>query len=235
MPLPKVSTPVFELDLISTNKKVKFRPFLVKEEKSLLIALESGEEKTIINTLKSVLKSCLITRGIKIEDLPSFDLEYLFLNIRGKSVGESVEINLICPDDNKTQVATKINLEDIQVQMTVGHTNVINITDTIKLYLRHPVFSDATSIGTIDGSEGIFKLLNKCIIKITYDDTEYQRIDISDKDIEEFIDQLNTEQFESIIEFFNSMPKLRHVVDVTNPKTNVQSEVVLEGLQSFLG
>ena len=233
MALPRIDTPTYQLTLPSTQEKIDFRPFLVKEQKIIMMAQESSDEKQMVSAMAKLVSSCTFDK-INIYDLPVYDVEYMFLKIRGKSVGESVEINLICPDDNKTQVATKINLEDIQVQMTVGHTNVINITDTIKLYLRHPVFSDATSIGTIDGSEGIFKLLNKCIVKITYDDTEYQRIDISDKDIEEFIDQLNTEQFESIIEFFNSMPKLRHVVDVTNPKTNIKSEVVLEGLQSFL-
>ena len=233
MALPRIDTPTCQLTLPSTQEKIDFRPFLVKEQKIIMMAQESSDEKQMVSAMAKLVSSCTFDK-INIYDLPVYDVEYMFLKIRGKSVGESVEINLICPDDNKTQVATKINLEDIQVQMTVGHTNVINITDTIKLYLRHPVFSDATSIGTIDGSEGIFKLLNKCIIKITYDDTEYQRIDISDKDIEEFIDQLNTEQFESIIEFFNSMPKLRHVVDVINPKTNIKSEVVLEGLQSFL-
>ena len=234
MALPRIDTPTYQLTLPSTQEKIDFRPFLVKEQKIIMMAQESSDEKQMVSAMAKLVSSCTFDK-INIYDLPVYDVEYMFLKIRGKSVGESVEINLICPDDNKTQVATKINLEDIQVQMTVGHTNVINITDTIKLYLRHPVFSDATSIGTIDGSEGIFKLLNKCIVKITYDDTEYQRIDISDKDIEEFIDQLNTEQFESIIEFFNSMPKLRHVVDVINPKTNIKSEVVLEGLQSFLG
>ena len=233
MALPRIDTPTYQLTLPSTQEKIDFRPFLVKEQKIIMMAQESSDEKQMVSAMAKLVSSCTFDK-INIYDLPVYDVEYMFLKIRGKSVGESVEINLICPDDNKTQVATKINLEDIQVQMTVGHTDVINITDTIKLYLRHPVFSDATSIGTIDGSEGIFKLLNKCIVKITYDDTEYQRIDISDKDIEEFIDQLNTEQFESIIEFFNSMPKLRHVVDVTNPKTNIKSEVVLEGLQSFL-
>ena len=233
MALPRIDTPTYQLTLPSTQEKIDFRPFLVKEQKIIMMAQESSDEKQMVSAMAKLVSSCTFDK-INIYDLPVYDVEYMFLKIRGKSVGESVEINLICPDDNKTQVATKINLEDIQVQMTVGHTNIINITDTIKLYLRHPVFSDATSIGTIDGSEGIFKLLNKCIIKITYDDTEYQRIDISDKDIEEFIDQLNTEQFESIIEFFNSMPKLRHVVDVINPKTNIKSEVVLEGLQSFL-
>ena len=233
MALPRIDTPTYQLTLPSTQEKIDFRPFLVKEQKIIMMAKESSDEKQMVSAMAKLVSSCTFDK-INIYDLPVYDVEYMFLKIRGKSVGESVEINLICPDDNKTQVATKINLEDIQVQMTVGHTNIINITDTIKLYLRHPVFSDATSIGTIDGSEGIFKLLNKCIIKITYDDTEYQRIDISDKDIEEFIDQLNTEQFESIIEFFNSMPKLRHVVDVINPKTNIKSEVVLEGLQSFL-
>ena len=168
-------------------------------------------------------------------NLPVYDVEYMFLKIRGKSVGEIVEINLICPDDNETQVPTKINLDEIQVQIDVNHNNVIKITDTVKLYLRDPKFSDATTIsGFADNTDGLFKLLNNCVVKITYGDTEYQRSDMNDKDIEEFVDQLNSEQFEQIISFFTTAPKLRHIVEVTNPKTKVKGEVLLEGLQSFL-
>ena len=159
----------------------------------------------------------------------------MFLKIRGKSIGETVELNLMCPDDGETQVPTKINLEEIEVSMTVGHSNMIDITDNIKLQLRYPIYSDATQVGGLDQSDGVFKLLTRCIDKIIYGDQEYNRVDITDKEIEEFIDQLNTDQFNRIVEFFNTMPKLRHVVQITNPKTKVKSEVVLEGLQNFLG
>ena len=233
MALPRIDTPTYQLTLPSTQEKIDFRPFLVKEQKIIMMAQESSDEKQMVSAMAKLVSSCTFDK-INIYDLPVYDVEYMFLKIRGKSVGESVEINLICPDDNKTQVATKINLEDIQVQMTVGHSNEIEITDKIKLYLKHPMFADAMSLNTETTSDSVFKLLNRCVVKIVYGDTEYNRVDITDKDIEEFVEQLNTEQFEKVINFFNTMPRLRHVVDVTNPKTKVRSEVLLEGLQSFL-
>ena len=202
-----------------------------KKEKNYIHVIDT--KKQMIRAMSDLVKSCTNNK-IDIDKLPIFDVEYMFLKIRGKSVGETVEINLICPDDNETQVPTKINLDDIQVQMTVGHNNIINITDKIKMELRYPIYDDATQVGGLETTDGVFKLLNKCISKIVYGDTEYNRVDITDKDIEEFLEQLNTEQFQKIVEFFNTMPKLRHVVEVTNPKTKVKSEVVLEGLQSFL-
>ena len=233
MALPRIDTPTYQLTLPSTQEKIDYRPFLVKEQKIIMMAQESKDEKQIVRSMTDLISSCTFGK-IDISNLPTYDVEYMFLKIRSKSAGETVELNLICPDDNKTKVPTKVNLDNIQVQMTVGHSNVIDITDTIQLYLRHPVFSDAM---TLDGenTDSVFKLLNKCIVKIVYGDTEYNKVDISEKDIEEFVDQLNTEQFEKVINFFNTMPRLRHVVDVTNPKTKVKSEVLLEGLQNFLG
>ena len=233
MALPRIDTPTYQLTLPSTQEKIDFRPFLVKEQKIIMMAQETQDESQMIRAMSDLVKSCTNNK-IDIDKLPIFDVEYMFLKIRGKSVGETVEINLICPDDNETQVPTKINLDDIQVQMTVGHNNIINITDKIKMELRYPIYDDATQLGGLETTDGVFKLLNKCISKIVYGDTEYNRVDITDKDIEEFLEQLNTEQFQKIVEFFNTMPKLRHVVEVTNPKTKVKSEVVLEGLQSFL-
>ena len=233
MALPKLETKTYTLTLPSTGKDIKYRPFLVKEQKIIMMAQETQDESQMIRAMSDLVKSCTNNK-IDIDKLPIFDVEYMFLKIRGKSVGETVEINLICPDDNETQVPTKINLDDIQVQMTVGHNNIINITDKIKMELRYPIYDDATQVGGLETTDGVFKLLNKCISKIVYGDTEYNRVDITDKDIEEFLEQLNTEQFQKIVEFFNTMPKLRHVVEVTNPKTKVKSEVVLEGLQSFL-
>ena len=233
MALPRIDTPTYQLTLPSTQEKIDFRPFLVKEQKIIMMAQETQDESQMIRAMSDLVKSCTNNK-IDIDKLPIFDVEYMFLKIRGKSVGETVEINLICPDDNETQVPTKINLDDIQVQMTVGHNNIINITDKIKMELRYPIYDDATQVGGLETTDGVFKLLNKCISKIVYGDTEYNRVDITDKDIEEFLEQLNTEQFQKIVEFFNTMPKLRHVVEVTNPKTKVKSEFVLEGLQSFL-
>ena len=233
MALPRIDTPTYQLTLPSTQEPIDYRPFLVKEQKIIMMAQESNDETQMVRAMTDLLTSCTFGK-IDISVLPTYDVEYMFLKIRGKSAGETVELNLICPDDKKTKVQTKINLEDIQVQMTVGHSNEIEITDKIKLYLKHPMFADAMSLNTETTSDSVFKLLNRCVVKIVYGDTEYNRVDITDKDIEEFVEQLNTEQFEKVINFFNTMPRLRHVVDVTNPKTKVRSEVLLEGLQSFL-
>ena len=233
MALPRIDTPTYQLTLPSTQQKIDFRPFLVKEQKIIMMAQESQDEKQMVRAMSDLVTSCTFNK-FDVNKLPIFDVEYMFLKIRGKSIGETVELNLMCPDDGETQVPTKINLEEIEVSMTVGHSNMIDITDNIKLQLRYPIYSDATQVGGLEQSDGVFKLLTRCIDKIIYGDQEYNRVDISDKEIEEFIDQLNTDQFNRIVEFFNTMPKLRHVVQITNPKTKVKSEVVLEGLQNFL-
>ena len=233
MALPRIDTPTYQLTLPSTQQKIDFRPFLVREQKIIMMAQESQDEKQMVRAMSDLVTSCTFNK-FDVNKLPIFDVEYMFLKIRGKSIGETVELNLMCPDDGETQVPTKINLEDIEVSMTVGHSNMIDITDNIKLQLRYPIYSDATQVGGLEQSDGVFKLLTRCIDKIIYGDQEYNRVDITDKEIEEFIDQLNTDQFNGIVEFFNTMPKLRHVVQITNPKTKVKSEVVLEGLQNFL-
>ena len=233
MALPRIDTPTYQLTLPSTQQKIDFRPFLVREQKIIMMAQESQDEKQMVRAMSDLVTSCTFNK-FDVNKLPIFDVEYMFLKIRGKSIGETVELNLMCPDDGETQVPTKINLEEIEVSMTVGHSNMIDITDNIKLQLRYPIYSDATQVGGLDQSDGVFKLLTRCIDKIIYGDQEYNRVDITDKEIEEFIDQLNTDQFNRIVEFFNTMPKLRHVVQITNPKTKVKSEVVLEGLQNFL-
>ena len=233
MALPRIDTPTYQLTIPSTQQKIDFRPFLVKEQKIIMMAQESQDEKQMVRAMSDLVTSCTFNK-FDVNKLPIFDVEYMFLKIRGKSIGETVELNLMCPDDGETQVPTKINLEEIEVSMTVGHSNMIDITDNIKLQLRYPIYSDATQVGGLDQSDGVFKLLTRCIDKIIYGDQEYNRVDITDKEIEEFIDQLNTDQFNNIVEFFNTMPKLRHVVQITNPKTKVKSEVVLEGLQNFL-
>ena len=233
MALPRIDTPTYQLTLPSTQQKIDFRPFLVREQKIIMMAQESQDEKQMVRAMSDLVTSCTFNK-FDVNKLPIFDVEYMFLKIRGKSIGETVELNLMSPDDGETQVPTKINLEEIEVSMTVGHSNMIDITDNIKLQLRYPIYSDATQVGGLEQSDGVFKLLTRCIDKIIYGDQEYNRVDITDKEIEEFIDQLNTDQFNSIVEFFNTMPKLRHVVQITNPKTKVKSEVVLEGLQNFL-
>ena len=239
MPLPKISTPTYELTLPSTGKPIQYRPFLVKEEKVLVIALESEDTKQITTAIKNVIKSCIQTRGVKVESLPTFDIEYLFLNIRGKSVGEVVEVNLVCPDDNETTVKAEINLDDIQVQKTEGHTNKIKIDNEIMMEMKYPSLDefiknnfDMTGGSDMDQS---FELIASCIDKIYTADEVWTAADCTKKEIREFLEQMNSSQFKEIENFYTTMPKLSHTLEITNPKTKVTSEVVLEGLASFFG
>tara|TARA_A200000159_G_scaffold35117_1_gene31558 strand:- start:1267 stop:1989 length:723 start_codon:yes stop_codon:yes gene_type:complete len=238
MPLPKVSTPVFELDLISSNKKIKYRPFLVKEEKSLLIALESGEEKTILNTLKNVLKSCVISR-VKIDDLPSFDLEFLFLNIRGKSVGESVELLVTCEDDGETQVPLTIQMSDIKLDIPDEHTDTIDLGDDLHLKMKYPSFSQFAENNFFpskvkdDLLDKAFGNVVDCIDQIYNLDEAWSGSDCTKKELMDFIEQLSSSQFQKIEEFFTSMPKLVYKTTVTNPNTKKDNKIVIEGLSNF--
>ena len=238
MPLPKVSTPVFELDLISSNKKIKYRPFLVKEEKSLLIALESGEEKTILNTLKNVLKSCVISR-VKIDDLPSFDLEFLFLNIRGKSVGESVELLVTCEDDGETQVPLTIQMSDIKIDIPDEHSDTIDLGDDLHLKMKYPSFSQFAENNFFpskvkdDLLDKAFGNVVDCIDQIYNSDEAWSGSDCTKKELMDFIEQLSSSQFQKIEEFFTSMPKLVYKTTVTNPNTKKDNKIVIEGLSNF--
>jgi len=239
MPLPKISTPTYELTLPSTGKPIQYRPFLVKEEKVLVIALESEDTKQITTAIKNVIKSCIQTRGVKVEELPTFDIEYLFLNIRGKSVGEVVEVNLVCPDDNETTVKAEINLDDIQVEKTEGHTNKIKIDNEIMMEMKYPSLDEFIK-NNFDMSGGSdmdqsFELIASCIDKIYTADEVWTAADCTKKEIREFLEQMNSSQFKEIENFYTTMPKLSHTLEITNPKTKVTSEVVLEGLASFFG
>ena len=239
MPLPKISTPTYELTLPSTGKPIQYRPFLVKEEKVLVIALESEDTKQITTAIKNVIKSCIQTRGVKVESLPTFDIEYLFLNIRGKSVGEVVEVNLVCPDDNETTVKAEINLDDIQVQKTEGHTNKIKIDNEIMMEMKYPSLDEFIK-NNFDMSGGSdmdqsFELIASCIDKIYTVDEVWTASDCTKKEIRDFLEQMNSSQFKEIENFYTTMPKLSHTLEITNPKTKVTSEVVLEGLASFFG
>jgi len=237
MPLPKIATPTYELELPSTGATVKYRPFLVKEEKVLVIALESEDNKQITNAIKAVLKSCILSKGIKVEDLPTFDIEYLFLNIRGKSVGEDLEVNIICPDDNKTEVPVTIALDEIEVQKDENHTNKIKVDDSIMMEMKYPSLEqfiknnfDFNDKNAMDQS---FELIATCIDKIYTEDEVWASADCTKKEMKDFLEQMNSNQFKEIEKFFETMPKLSHSIKVTNPKTKVKSEVVLEGLASF--
>ena len=237
MPLPKIATPTYELELPSTGATIKYRPFLVKEEKVLVIALESEDNKQITNAIKAVLKSCILSKGIKVEDLPTFDIEYLFLNIRGKSVGEDLEVNIICPDDNKTQVPVTIALDEIEVQKDENHTNKIKVDDSIMMEMKYPSLEqfiknnfDFNDKNAMDQS---FELIATCIDKIYTEDEVWASADCTKKEMKDFLEQMNSNQFKEIEKFFETMPKLSHSIKVTNPNTKVKSEVVLEGLASF--
>jgi len=234
MALPKLDTPTYRLTLPSTREEIQYRPFLVKEQKLLMMAQESESDEEIVDAISSLVKTCTFDK-IDPENSPMFDIEYIFLQIRGKSVGEKIQLQMICPDDEQTRVDIELDINDISVQMTSDHTNEIKITDTVKLFLKYPILKDMK--GLVDNSSGmeqIFSLLTHCVQEIHYGEQIFNRIDISDKDINEFIDQLSTEQFKGITKFFDTMPKLRHVILVKNPKTQVESEVVVEGLASFL-
>ena len=237
MPLPKIATPTYELELPSTGQSIKYRPFLVKEEKVLVIALESEDNKQITNAIKAVLKSCILTKGVKVESLPTFDIEYLFLNIRGKSVGEELEVNVICPDDGETTVPVIINLDDIEVQKDENHSNKIKIDDSIMMELKYPSLDqfiknnfDFNDKNAMDQS---FELIASCIDKVYTEDEVWATADCTKKEVKEFLESMNSQQFKEIEAFFESMPKLSHTINVTNPNTKVKSEVTLEGLASF--
>ena len=239
MPLPKIATPTYELELPSTGKTIQYRPFLVKEEKVLVIALESEDTKQITTAIKTVIKNCILTRGIKVEQLPTFDIEYLFLNIRGKSVGEVLEVGIVCPDDESTPVTVEINLDDIKVQKNDEHTNKIKLDDEIMMQMRYPSLDEfiKNNFDLEGGSEmdQSFELIASGIDTIYTADEVWAASDCTKKEIREFIDSMNSSQFKEIEKFYATMPKLSHTIKVVNPKTNVESEVVLEGLASFFG
>ena len=237
MPLPKIATPTYELDLPSTGKTISYRPFLVKEEKVLVIALESEDTKQITTAIKAVLKNCVLTKGIKVETLPTFDIEYLFLNIRGKSVGEELEVNIICPDDEETNVPIFINLDDIQIQKSDEHDKQIKLDDKLMMEMRYPsldqFIKNNFDFNEKDAMDQSFDLIATCIDKIYSEDEVWATADCTKKEVKEFLESMNSSQFKKIEKFFETMPKLSHTLEVTNPKTKVKSEVVLEGLASF--
>jgi len=237
MPLPKISTPTYELELPSTGETIQYRPFLVREEKLLVIALESEDTKQITTAIKTVIKNCILTKNVKVENLPTFDIEYLFLNIRGKSVGEEVEVNIICPDDSTTNVLVKINLDDIHVQKNEEHTNRIKIDNNIMMEMKYPSLDQFIKtnfdFSSDNAMEQSFELIAACIDKIFTEDEVWSTADVTKKELNEFLDQMNSTQFKDIEKFFETMPKLSHKITVKNPNTQVESEVVLEGLASF--
>ena len=241
MPLPKIATPSYELELPSTGKTIQYRPFLVKEEKLLVIALESQDTKQITNAIKAVIRSCVLTKSVKVENLPTFDIEFLFLNIRGKSVGEDIDVKIICPDDEETEVTINVNLDDIKVQKSEGHSKQIKLDKDLMMELKYPSLNEFvksnfdpndTDRSAMDQS---FDLISTCIDKIYNEDEVWAASDCTKKEIKDFLESMNSSQFKQLETFFDTMPKLSHSIKVTNPKTKVESDVVLEGLASFFG
>jgi hypothetical protein len=235
MALPRLNTPTYELELPSTGEKIKYRPFLIKEQKLLLIAQESGEDSQLMDAMIELVLSCTFGK-IDANKYPIFDVEYLFLQIRARSVGETVDLNLICPDDGETQVPVTINLQELSVAVKEEHSNIAKLNDKISIHFRYPILSDMKGLqGQASEMETMFHVINNCVNEIHDGDEIYRRIDMSESEINEFIDSLSAGQFEKITEFFQTTPKLRHVIKVTNPKTKVKGEIVLEGLTDFLG
>ena len=239
MPLPKIATPTYELELPSTGQTIQYRPFLVKEEKLLVLALEGEDVKEITTAIKNVIKSCIQTKGIKVDTLPTFDIEYLFLNIRGKSVGEELEVKLLCPDDNETYVPVTIPIDEIGILKNDDHTNQIKLDANLMMEMKYPSLAefiknnfDFGGDATMDQS---FDLIASCVDKIYNEEEVWAAADCTKKEINSFLEQMNSAQFKDIEKFFETMPKLSHTVKVKNPKTKVESEVVLEGLSSFFG
>ena len=236
MPLPKINTPTYELSLPSNGKKIKYRPFLVREEKILIMALETENQKQITDAVVEILDACIMTRGVKVQNLATFDIEYIFLNVRSKSVGETINVNIICPDDEKTSVEIPIDLETIKVKKDKSHTNIVKIDDNLSLKLKYPSmdqFIESNFESSDDTIKNTMKVITSSIDMIFSEEESWNASESTPKELEEFIEQLNSKQFQTIEKFFDTMPKLSHRVKVTNPKTNVESTVILEGLAAF--
>lgn len=238
MPLPKINTPTYELELPSSGKKIKYRPFLVREEKILVMALESEDMKQISNAVVQILSDCILTRGIKVQDLATFDIEYLFLNVRSKSVGEKVEVNITCPDDEVTQVQVEIDIDSIKVQKNPEHTNIIKLDDELSMRLKYPALEQfvESNFEFKDGESEVDKSLDmiiSCIDMIYNAEDSWSASDVTQKELKDFVEQMNTKQFKQIETFFATMPKLSHSIVVKNPNTGVENKVTLEGLASF--
>tara|TARA_B100000161_G_scaffold249961_1_gene207885 strand:+ start:325 stop:1044 length:720 start_codon:yes stop_codon:yes gene_type:complete len=239
MPLPTISTPTYELTLPSSNRKIKYRPFLVKEEKILILAMESQDTKQIARSVKDVISKCILTKGIKVEKLSTFDIEYLFLNIRGKSVGEKIEVMVTCPDDGKTQVPMSIDIDSIKIQRDKNHSTDIVLDDTYTLRMKYPSLNEfiKNNFGAVEnmGVDDTFDLIASCIDQVYTEEESWTSDECTKKELSDFVESLNSSQFKLVENFFVTMPKLSHTIKVTNPNTKVESDVKIEGLQSFFG
>ena len=239
MPLPTIETPTYELKLPSSNKKIKYRPFLVKEEKILILALESKNQNEITNAVTDVLKKCILTRGIKVDDLPTFDIEYLFLNIRAKSIGEDIKLTVTCPDDGETKVPVTIYVDEIKVIRPKEHNIDIVLDDKMSLRMKYPSLNQfiESNFDTEDEAETIvdktFRVVADCMDTIFDGEDAWEAKDYSAQERLDFVQQLNSQQYKKVENFFSTMPKLSHTIEVVNPNTKEKGSVVLEGLADF--
>ena len=237
MPLPTIVTPSYELNLPSTGKKIKYRPFLVKEEKILILAIESNSMKDISRAIKDVLKSCILTKGVKIDELPTFDIEYLFLNIRSRSIGESIDLVITCPDDNETKVNKQIYIDEIEVKTNEDHNPDIKLDDTYTMRLKYPSLDQFIdeNFNFDEAKDNSFDIISSCIEMVYSDEEAWEAKDCTKKELLEFVERLNSSQFKEVEKFFDTMPRISHDIEVENPNTKVKSTVKLEGLASFFG
>tara|TARA_B100001989_G_scaffold12341_1_gene7748 strand:- start:17 stop:733 length:717 start_codon:yes stop_codon:yes gene_type:complete len=238
MPLPKIVTPTHELTLPSNGKKITYRPFLVKEEKILILAIESNSLKDISRAIKDVLRNCILTKGVKVDELPTFDIEYLFLNIRARSIGESIELVVTCPDDRETKVNVTVYIDEVQVKTNEEHNIDIKIDDTYTMRMKYPSLDEFIDENfNFDGqaSDNSFEIIASCIDMVFSEDEAWESKDCTKKELTQFVEQLNSAQFKEIEKFFDTMPQLSHDLEVENPKTKVKSTIKLEGLASFFG
>ena len=237
MALPKLNTPTYELEVPSTDEKIKYRPFLVKEEKILMIAMESKDNTQIVNAVKDIVSACTFDK-VDISSMPMFDVEYIFLNIRAKSVGEVSKLRVLCPDDKKTYTNVEVDLTKVNVEIGEGHTNKIELTDDTGMIMTYPTIDSFTETGiTSINAENMIELIGSCVLQIYEDKGEkvYQGKDQTRKELTEFIESMNTAQFKKVQQFFDTMPKLKHTIKVKNPKTKKSSDVTLNGLNDFFG
>ena len=233
MALPKLETKTYTLTLPSTGEDIKFRPFLVKEQKILLMAQESKKDDEIVDAMSQLINDCTFGK-VDPKKCPMFDAEYIFLKLRAKSIGEKADIQVTCPDDNETKVNVSVNIDEVECNMTEDHSNIVEITDTVKMIFNYPLLNSFKNIKVDNRTESLFNMINQCIKEIHYGENIYHKIDVSDDDLTEFVESLSSEQFKKVSDFFETMPRLRHPIEVTNPQTKVKSEIVLEGLQTFL-
>ena len=235
MPLPTIVTPSYELNLPSSGKKIKYRPFLVKEEKILILAIESGSIKDISRAIKDVLKNCILTKGVKIDELPTFDIEYLFLNIRSRSIGESIDLVITCPDDNETKVNKQIYIDEIEVKTNEDHNPDIKLDDTYTMRLKYPSLDQFIdeNFNFDEDKDNSFDIISSCIDMVFSEEEAWEAKDCTKKELLEFVERLNSSQFKEVEKFFDTMPKISHDIEVENPNTKVKSTVKLEGLASF--